>query len=329
MADIQKYFEKFHELIRVDYDMRQDLAEKRDIVVERIERHLKEKALPTPRMLLQGSYRMGTGVKPTGDLEYDIDIGLRFDFSPGAHAADEARRWIYEAVEGHTNRCEDKGPCVRVVYEAGFHLDLVTYCVWEDSPGHENYRLAHKAKGWLAADPPALLEHVRKCRALFENTEDAATQTDQLRRVVRYLRRWSDVRIPREDEGKPTGLAFVLLCCSRLAPAHFLDLRPDDRLAMAALVADISGPGTRISAEKPTPEYEDVFACLTDAKMDELIADLRSLADALKKAEQTADPIEACRMMQRYFGEDFPVPEPEDTAKRTKAPAIITSSSSA
>ena len=48
MADIQKYFEKFHEVIRVDYDMRQDLAEKRDIVVRRIEKHTIDNARPKP-----------------------------------------------------------------------------------------------------------------------------------------------------------------------------------------------------------------------------------------------------------------------------------------
>jgi hypothetical protein len=328
MADIQKYFEKFHEVIRVDYDMRQDLAEKRDIVVRRIEKHTIDNARPKPRVFLQGSYRMGTGVKPIADMEYDIDIGLRFDLKPTDKSAEEVRGWVYDAVKEHTNRCEDKAPCVRVAYEAGFHLDLVTYCVWDDGE-LEKFSLGHKTKGWLPADPPALLEHVRNARASFEGTEDSATRTDQLRRIVRYLRRWSDVRIPNDAEERPSGLAFVLLCCERLKPYLFLDKRADDRRALVTMLSSITGPKTRISVRKPTPEYEDVFGRLEDGQMDKFVADLSALASALGDVETTADPVVACRSMQSLFGDDFPVPDPEDVAKKTNAPAIITSSSSA
>src|ERR1035438_1736229 len=78
MANIQTYFEDFHEVIRADYDMNSTLREKRDIVVDLIKARLKEGGHLTCDQLLQGSYRMGTGVKPIGDLEYDIDFGLRF-----------------------------------------------------------------------------------------------------------------------------------------------------------------------------------------------------------------------------------------------------------
>jgi hypothetical protein len=72
MANIQTYFEDFHEVIRADYDMNSTLREKRDIVVDLIKARLKEGGHLTCDQLLQGSYRMGTGVKPIGDLEYDI-----------------------------------------------------------------------------------------------------------------------------------------------------------------------------------------------------------------------------------------------------------------
>ena len=158
MADIQKYFEQFHVAIRTDYDISQELRDKRDIVVDRVQRYLKQHSLPGCRVLLQGSYKMKTGVKPIADLEYDIDIGLRFDFRPEDYKAEDVRQWVYEAVKDHTNRCEDRGPCVRVVYEKGFHLDLVIYATWDEG-ATELYRLAHKTKGWKEADPPALVPH--------------------------------------------------------------------------------------------------------------------------------------------------------------------------
>ena len=331
MADVQKQFEKFHATIRVDYDMSSELRDKRDIVVERIRDHLKKNGLPVCDVLLQGSYKMKTGVKPIVDLEYDIDIGLRFPFHETEYDAKTVRGWVYDAVKNHTKRIEDKGPCIRVVYEAGFHLDLVTYAVWTDAAGNEQYRLAHKSNGWRPADPPALLEYVRSYRkANFANTEDNETKTDQFRRCVRALRRWNDVHNPFEGNSKPTGLALVLLAIQRGMSKHtFLDGRSDDRAALAALTRAVANTFGRVTAKKPTPEHEEMFSRLSDSDMDTFKTRMATLADALEFAGNATDPVKACETLQGVFGSDFPVPEKEDTAARTRAPAIIPSRTSA
>jgi Second Messenger Oligonucleotide or Dinucleotide Synthetase domain len=328
MADLQKQFEQFNAAIRVDFDMSQELRDKRDIVVEKIKKHLKENKKPDCRVLLQGSYKMKTGVKPIADLEYDIDIGLRFDIKPEEHDPKDVRQWVYDAVKDHTDRCEDRGPCVRVVYEKGFHLDLVTYATWEVETA-EQYRLAHKSRGWLEADPPTLLEFVANARQPFEETIDSLTQTDQFRRVVRCLRRWADVQVPKETDQKLTGLAFVLLCAQKLVVTRFPDLRSDDRRAAEMLARQAAQTVGRIVLKKPTPEFEDVVAGITDAEMKEWKIRFGALADALQEAGRLTDPVEACKLLVKHFGDDFPVPAPEDTGKRTKAPAITTSSVSA
>ena len=328
MADMQKYFEQFHVAIRTDYDISQELRDKRDIVVDRVQRYLKQHSLPGCRVLLQGSYKMKTGVKPIANLEYDIDIGQRFDFRPEDYKAEDVRQWVYEAVKDHTNRCENRGPCVRVVYEKGFHLDLVIYATWDEG-ATELYRLAHKTKGWKEADPPALLNFVANARDPFKDATDSATQTDQFRRAVRYLRRWADVQMPKETDQKPTGLAFVLLCVQHLAVTQFVDLRSDDRRAIENVSRGVAQSVGRIILMKPTPEFEDVVSRITDAEMQMWKQRFVVLADALSEAAITVDPVEACKLMVTQFGEDFPVPSPEDTGKKTMAPAIVTSSVSA
>jgi Second Messenger Oligonucleotide or Dinucleotide Synthetase domain len=331
VADIQKQFEKFHAVIRIDYEMSSELREKRDIVVGRIEKYLEDNGLPNCRQLLQGSYKMKTGVKPIEDLEFDIDIGLRFDFDEDAYKAKDVRGWIYDAVKDHTKRIEDRGPCVRVVYEAGYHLDLVTYAVWTDFIGVEQYRLAHKESGWRPAHPPKLLDYVLSHhKKLFADTEDNATKTDQFRRCVRALRRWNDFQIPYESDAKPTGLALVLLAILRnLSKSVFLDGRPDDRSSLAVFARSVANTLGRVQASKPTPEYEEMFGRLTNDDMSAFKTRMGILADALEFAGQTVDPVKACERLVEVFGEDFPVPEKEDTGKRTAAPAIVTSSSSA
>lgn len=330
MADVQKQFEEFHEKIRMDYGMASVLREKREAVLKRIRKYLKDNHFPPFREMGQGSYTMKTGTKPIEDLEYDIDVGLRFDFHESEHTAGEVRGWIYEAVKDHTERIEKKNPCIRVAYEAGYHIDITSYAVWEEA-GKEQHRLARKDTGWTEADPPALLDYMNTFReANFSETEDNATKTDQYRRDVRALRRWNDVRVPYESKSKPVGLAFVLLTVQRpLTRATFLDGRPDDRQSLAMFTRSVASTIGRVVAKKPTPVYDDLFERLGDQDMKDFKEKMGELADALEFAGRTADPVKACERLREVFGDDFPVPEAKDTASKTRAPAIVTSSSSA
>src|ERR1017187_6854191 len=188
---VQKYFEQFHETIRTDYDSDQKLREKRDIVLDKITKNLRDADRPSFDVLHQGSYskHARTGVKMIEGLRYDIDIGLRFAIKETEYTAKEVRGWVWEAVGDHTDGVQDKGPCIRVIYAGGFHLDLVSYAHWTDDVGQEQYRLAHKDNGWRPTDPPSLLKYIKDARTPFGQLTDSATRTDQFRRVVRYLKR--------------------------------------------------------------------------------------------------------------------------------------------
>jgi hypothetical protein len=210
MADIQKQFETFHGEIRMDYERNSELAEKRDVVLNKIAASLKKNGRPGFTQLLQGSYKMKTGVKPLRGFECDIDVGLRFVLDKSVTAT-EVRGWVLEAIGEHTNSVESKRPCIRVRYSAGYHLDLVIYA-WEERAGLPDiYRFAHKDRGWVDADPPTLLKHVADAAKRFAGTEDS-TGIDQLRRVIRYLKRWDDGRSRRTKRARCPGWASR---CSR------------------------------------------------------------------------------------------------------------------
>lgn len=329
MANVQKYFEEFHDKIRIDYETNATLREKRDIILDRISKYLKDNDLPGFDALMQGSYAFGTGVTPLEGIEFDIDVGLCFKISDKEYTPQEVHGWIFKAVDGHTEKVEDRGPCIRVTYADGYHVDLVPYARWEDANKVTNYRLGHKDKGWRQADPVELLDYVKKARTAFSGTEDDKTKTDQFRRCVRYLRRWHDTIAPGKLRSKPTGLAFILMTVNGLQPAKFFDGKPDDRGALEKMAQRYGQTIGRITAIKPTPEYEDILARLTDQDMDNLKSRYRDLAAGLRAADQESDPVEACKILRKFFGPDFPVPSPENTGKKTKAPAIVTSSSSA
>lgn len=329
MANVQKQFAEFHAKIRTDYDMNNDLRKSKDAILESLKRSLKEKGHPPCSEYLQGSYRVGTGICPIADLEYDIDVGLMFCFKDTDHTAAEVRKWVFDAVKNQTNEVKEMGACIRVYYANGYHVDLVSYAYWNDGYGVEQYRFAHRRKGWVAADPPKLLDYIGSAREPFKGTEDSGTKTDQLRRVVRGLKRWNDEAMPFESNDKPSGLALLLWTINHLTPQKDWAGNPIDSQAhkiVSSAAADIVG---RISAKKPTPEYEDVFGKISEDGMKQLKQRFNDLYQALVSAEDDPDPVSACKTLRKVFGSDFPIPDLSDTAKKSGSPAVVTSSGSA
>ncbi|MBI40613.1 MAG: hypothetical protein CMF59_13520 [Leptospiraceae bacterium] len=330
MAHTQKQFEEFHENIRISRSMNETLRDKRDKVLDRIKNHLKSNNLPTFRRLLQGSYQMKTGTIPLDGQEYDIDVGLRFPVEHDGNElkASEVRGWVHAAVDGHTTKVEKKRSCIRVTYSKGFHIDLVCYSVGKAHRKPTQYQLADKDTGWRPTEPADLLEYIRQALKEFKHTENNQTQTDQLRRIVRYLRRWNDFQHVTHGIKRATGLAFVLLACAKLKPVTDSDGTPNDLRALRNMVSQDANRMERISVKKPTQEYEDLFTGFSDEEMKAFKDAWNDLADALSKAEIATDLAIASGHLRKVFGDDFPVVEKEKPME-SRGPAIISSSTSA
>jgi hypothetical protein len=334
MTSVQAQFELFHKDIRTYYEINHTLREKKDIIVRRVKKHLEKNKRPQCTEFIQGSYKMKVGICAVEGLEYDIDVGLRFSFDESEYAPATVRGWVFEAVDGHTEKVEEKPSCIRVVYADGYHVDLVCYAWWDDDHDQEQHRLAHESKGWRAADPPGLVQHVKDAREPFADTSDTATQTDQFRRIVRYLKRWNDHAMPFESKDKPAGIALVLLTKEHLSnPRTSWDGTSDDRAALEQVAQAAENAVGRISIAKPTPEYEDLFGGISDKGMTSLKKRFGELRQALVDAKNAPDVQTACKRLREVFGEDFPCPDPDDgkkqEAKKTSAPAVISSASSA
>ena len=108
MADVQKQFNEFHGTIKQKrFEDEQILRDKRDIVRRKLderlpgvfEKHGEE--VPDWSWRDQGSYEMGTGVKPlSGD--FDIDQGLYFSIAPTEYDPVTLKKRVHEALDGHT-----------------------------------------------------------------------------------------------------------------------------------------------------------------------------------------------------------------------------------
>jgi len=307
MADLQAFFERFHSIIKVDSDA---LVEKREIILNVIRAYLKKEGLPGFELVNQGSYIYGVGIEPTGDLEHDIDVGLGFSIrSKDYPDAAVVRKWVMEAVKGHTTKVVQKGPCIRVHYAAGFHVDLVVYAKYKDTDGVEEFQLAMKNGEWRPSDPKRLKDFIREARQAFKETK-LNGGADQLQRSTRYMKRWNDEAMPFESDDKPCGLALLLFAIEKM-PVPVLDTagESDDLGALLKLAETAAGNYGRISIFKPTPEYEDVFAKLGDKGMTDLKDRFSELAKALRFAKTTSDADAACEKLREVLGDDFPTPE--------------------
>jgi|GEM_PF-1246396 len=299
---IQQLFGRFHKEIKVETD---ELREKRDILIDKIRASLKKAGHPLPDLLNQGSYIYGVGVKPVGDVEYDIDVGLDFPIKSSEYDAKTVRKWVHDAVADHTDNVEDRGPCIRVRYAAGYHVDLVVYARYKNIDGVEDYQLAQKNGEWKPSEPKKLKEFISNARKPFADTKDTSG-SDQLQRVTRYLKRWNDIDIPDDSPDKPFGLATLLLVIKHLiAPVVDQDGTPNDLDALIRVAHAVKMTFGRIIVKKPTQEFEDVFSKLSDAAMERLKKRFDSLLTDLQSA-RTKDDDAVAKILRKQFGDDFP-----------------------
>ena len=251
------------------------------------------------------------------DEDYDIDVGVMFDVGICDHEPLEVKRWVFDAVEGHTSNVKWRRPCITVFYQkAGepvFHVDLAVYARDRCGQSHIAMGKQHSADGhtgWERSEPQELTQRVG---SRFDG-EDAA----QFRRVVRYLKRWKDVNFPNQGNAAPTGIALTVCGYHWFQPmkASFFSSDYDDLKAtqcfvdaMLSRLSGLWGLGLgRLEARLPVAPQNDLFESMTDQQMQEFKQRLEVLRRTLVHARGigTYAPAEACELLQGVFGSGFP-----------------------
>lgn len=312
---IQRKFLHFHNTIQLtDADENATLREKRDLILDRLRGGLRARGLPTFTTFNQGSYATGTGVQPVNG-DFDIDVGVVFS---GARPDNplEVKRWVYEAVEGHTTRVDWRKPCITVWYQSRgeliYHVDLAVY--WQDSSGRLFLAMGKQHSGvgqrdWQHADPKTLVTLVKD----HLDGEDRR----QFRRVVRYLKRWRDVQFPVQGNAAPVGIGLTVQAMQHFrpvgnrwgnSPGLYNDLAALHGVveAMVRSFRRTWGPDgwvERLVARVPVGPNDDVFARMTERQMLEFKRRLAVLADQLGTVARYDDS----GHLLAAFGDDFPV----------------------
>lgn len=355
MANIQTQMTDFHDAIKLKrFEENAILREKREIILHYLDVSLKKffasknLQMPIYSWFGQGSYVMGTGVKPL-EGNYDIDLGICFEI-PKADYTDpvEVKKWVLEALKNLTSRVEIRRPCVTVFYhkdgEAIYHVDLAIYSDGNCNPDGKMYLAKGKLKSlteyrtWQEADPKGFIKLIKNH---FQDSEDEK----QFRRIIRYLKRWKDLKFSSDGNSAPIGIGITV------AAYHWFVLKKnivdpfnsqttyDDLDALSCFVQSMISHfqlkytdgiwHERLEVKLPLEPYCDLFEKMTDAQMTTFKEKLVNLLDTIHEVQEKADPVEACKLLHdKQFGEDFPIPNPSSTGQK-RPPAIVSSSSSA
>lgn len=293
MANLHHAFLELNESARLHASRKDSLRTSRDAIRDKIRRYFACRPLGLkPKFHGQGSFMMNTIIEPIS-REFDIDDGIYFisKDEPG-YSTQTFHNWIVDALKGHTKEDPvDKNTCVRVIYKANYHVDLPVYYVQEGAKP----KLAHKVKGWIESDP-------REFMIWFS---DQCDERGQLRRIVRYLKVWSDFR-----KGElPSGMIMSIL-----AAENYISNPRDDIALYLTLAKIMETLRRRFTCTRPTtPIGEDLLNTFSQTKREYFLSSLRSLVEAASFAtSDSASHKDACKQWQSCFGADrFPFEDEE------------------
>ena len=125
---MSKNNQQFQDILRDDVNLNPRRLARLETSVEAVDSYLKEHLTGYQTMERQGSYALGTLIKPVDDNdEYDADIQIVMNPNSNWQAKDYVNE-IYRTLRQNHNYAEKlrlKTRCVTIDYAGDFHLDVV------------------------------------------------------------------------------------------------------------------------------------------------------------------------------------------------------------
>ena len=224
MFDCNKDMQKYHDArVRLTSDQRDTLKSHRDANRKRLKAGLEKDGKPTPtEHVRQGSDAMGTTTQhPAND--YDIDDGALFNKEDlvGANGGEmtplQVRQMVCNALqdEKFNTPPEVKTNCVRVHYNAGYHVDIPCYRQAKEDDSTV-YELASSA--WKGSNPKGVTQWYKDKKTAKHPSGTIVYQLDE---IVRLLKAFGK---SRPSWNMPSGLVWTVLACEQFSwPGDRLD----------------------------------------------------------------------------------------------------------
>ena len=271
----------------------------------------------------QGSFVMDTIIKPHND-DFDLDDGVYFQGKLTEEQRANTRifhQLIIRAIDkgNEIEEIVDKSTCVRVKYfnenkhnNLAFHIDLPIYY----AENLETPKLAHTEEGWIESSPVEfiawfeekaksgfekafLLEALKYAEPYNKWLGDIRKYDCQLRRIVRYLKSWADLK----KAEMPCGIIMSILAAN-----NFVENARDDMALKDTLINIKKNLETNsFKCCRPTPKTgEDLFQKTTQQQKQYFKSALESFIEFAELAIGDPDEKGACLKWQRNLGDRFP-----------------------
>jgi hypothetical protein len=175
-------------------------------------------------MYPQGSFRIGTTVRPIGRDEFDLDLVCELALGSGSY--DPVA--ILDAIERRLAANDTYRPmlkrlkrCMRLVYASQFHLDILPGRPEVPPNGTLILVPDRKLHMWLPSNPKgyatwfesraalALITLARKAEPVPD--QQSASEKMPLQRVVQLLKRWRDLVYRDDSDRAPRSIVLTTL----------------------------------------------------------------------------------------------------------------------
>ncbi|OAV43965.1 cyclic GMP-AMP synthase DncV-like nucleotidyltransferase [Lewinella sp. 4G2] len=284
MANCHKLFLTFNSDLKITTTKKRNLIKSKDSLRDRIRKWFRENRPDyVPLFWIQGSYKMKVVIR-TKDDTCDLDDGIYFarkiDVSPST-----MQGWIYQAVSGHTGNASQRQKCVRVDFAGNYHID---YPIYQNEDQDTAPWLCIKDGAWddEQSDPKAYVDWFNE------------RKTDQLARIIRYLKSWGD----NVRHNMLSGLAMTLLAEDN----YYQDERDDEALlqTLRNVQASLEDEWTAVMPTVPNDDvikkHDKDFQKRFFDKLDALITDGES---ALEQESE----LKASKLWRKHLGARFPL----------------------
>ena len=346
---IQTHFDKFNKKIYLTSHSEgyKKAKEKDKSIFEEIKSAFKEAGHPVIESFMQGSFAVNTAINSL-DGDFDIDRAIVIDAEKAPEDPVAPKRVIKEVLDKRNFKDPRiKKPCVTADYKStNLHIDYTVYQKETSFFGDDTYYLAvgkngssDEHKEWSEADQKGLIEWID---SVDDFVFGATVKRKQLKRLIRYIKRWRDVNFNSDGVRKKIfSIGLTIMLKEQYSPNPLSDEVDDDLQALkstvdAILEADyISAPwGTedyRVYVRLPKKPNRDIFqhkvegghADGSDLNVGaQLRNKLLKLQEELQKASDETDEVKQCEILNKLFGDDFKVPKKEKQS--SKAASSIT-----
>lgn len=316
MVKLKKEFKDFHNEIMSTYSS--TLRDKKKMFEDEIKSKfpgvLEESGIEINKsdisFFLQGSYANDTAVI-SDDKGIDLDLAIAIPLNILENEdCRKVKGYLRDSIVRNNRPVEYKKPCLTVTYhsegEESFHIDFPLYAI--DS--EEKYYLANGKEyseeyEWQLCDPKGL-------NNIFKNS---MKDSPQLRRIVRYLKKWKS-NVFEDTNEMPPSIAMCIYACENYEAKTAGDV-DDDLQALYHIVKKIkdllSGDDDAPYFEVllPSEPYLDTMSKINSNKehRKKFKRKVMNFELQLRNAINASDDHTAAKYIQSVLGEEFIIPE--------------------